>query len=217
MNVADHDVRRAFALYDWNSQVAGAALVDVGHFEVALRNVYDGQLSQHYPQWAVDSSSTLFTRLVGAPPTHPGQQRLNQGSLDRIAAARAGLGSSPGHGQVVAALDFGFWTTLTRRERTATFWTPMLAHTFPAHLSRGQVHQLVDNVRKFRNRLAHNEPMFSRRTGLGDRLRELDTLFSWIRPAAASWVGQRSTIPSLLTRCPVPGLVSSAALPPSSA
>jgi len=35
----------ALRLYQWNAQMAAAALVDVGHFEVALRNAYDGQLS----------------------------------------------------------------------------------------------------------------------------------------------------------------------------
>ncbi len=216
---AGNDPGRAFALYDWNSHVAGATLVDVGHLEVALRNVYDDQLSSRFPQWAIDPTTALFTRTAGHPSVHGGQQVLNQGSQNRLAAARAGLGQSPTHGQVVAALDFGFWSTMTRRERTATFWTPMLAHAFPSHLSRGRVHNVVDKLRKFRNRLAHNEPMFSSRTGLADRLRELDTLFSWIRPVAATWVRQRSAVPGLLAKCPVPGLVvvpATAATPPAS-
>jgi hypothetical protein len=42
----------------------------------------------------------------------------------------------------------------------------MLSRAYPASVSRGDVHRLVVNVNRFRNRLAHNEPVFSTKTGL---------------------------------------------------
>lgn len=199
---------RAFALYDWNAQVAAAALRDLGHFEVALRNAYDAELSAIFPDWAVDEQTRLFARTGGTPADVQSQHELNDSSLSKLDVAYGGLGASPSHGQVVAALDFGFWASLNRRERTATFWTPMLFRAFPKGSSRGDVHARVDNLRKFRNRLAHNEPVFSKRTGLAERMRDLDTVFSWLRPEVAAWVGQRSAVPELVARCPVAGLVT---------
>lgn len=46
----------------------------------------------------------------------------------------------------------------------------MLHGAFPKGTARAWVHDLVTRVVKFRNRLAHNEPVFSTRTGLEDRL-----------------------------------------------
>lgn len=154
---------------------------------------------------------TLLRLEVGPPKDRVGQRKLKDASRTKIDQARRGLGATPTHGEVLAELDFGFWTFLTRKERTATIWTPMLAAAFSPKTDRGHVHQLVDQVRKFRNRLAHNEPTFSNRTGLVNRLTELMNLFDYIHPTAANWVRDHSTTPSLIPTCPVPSLVPNTA------
>jgi hypothetical protein len=204
---ANGDPQLALGLYEWNTHLAAAALRDVGHFEVALRNAYDAQLSHHYPDWACDVTSNLFRLESGMAKDRASQRDLNRGSLDRLATARRGLGVNPSHGQVLAALDFGFWVQLTKHERTSTLWTPMLSFAYPGHVSRGQVHDLVDRIRKFRNRLAHNEPVFSNKTGLTKRLHEMATVFRHLRPEVAEWVETRSSVPQLFEACPVPGLM----------
>jgi len=210
LTAAGGDAGRALALYEWNSHMAAAALRDVGHFEVAMRNAYDAQLSARFPDWAADPSSGLFRLESGPAKDRVPQRQLNAGSVGKLSAARAGLGGRPSHGQVMAALDFGFWTQLSRRERTGTLWTPTLSRAYPAHVTRGQVHGLVDNVRKFRNRLAHNEPVFSNKTGLVKRMEETETLFRFLRTEAAEWVRQHSDVPRLIARCPVQGLMPTA-------
>lgn len=207
LTAAGGDADRAPALYEWNSHLAAAALRDVGHFEVAMRNAYDERLRRRFPDWAADPASGLFRREGGRPEDRGPQRALNAGSLDKLAAARAGLGGRPSHGQVVAALDFGFWSQLTRRERTSTLWTPMVSLAYPLDVTRGQAHSLVDNVRKFRNRLAHNEPVFSTKTGLVMRMAEVQTLFRYLRSEAAEWVSEHSDVLRLIARCPVPGLL----------
>ena len=198
---------KALALYRWNADVAAAALLEVGHFEVALRNAYDQHLSAVYPNWAADLSSALFARAIGSQAARAPQLTLNSGSLDKLAEAHRRINGPVTHGQAMAALDFGFWATLTRRERTATFWTPMLSRAFPTAITRGEVHDRADNLRKFRNRLAHNEPVFSTRTGLAARMQDLRTTFAWIRPEVAIWVQTRSRVPALAAACPIPGLL----------
>lgn len=62
--------------------MASAALRDVGHFEVAMRNAYDEHLSRRFPEWAAEPASGLFGREGGRPEDRGPQRSLNAGSLD---------------------------------------------------------------------------------------------------------------------------------------
>lgn len=109
--------------------------------------------------------------------------------------------------KVVAATTFGFWTKLTDKDRAPLFWNPMLHRAFVGHPSRPQVHELATRINKFRNRLAHNEPVFSSRTGLHDRLQDVDSLFELVSPTVAAAVRSASAVPAIIIACPVPGLL----------
>jgi len=199
----------ALRLYEWNSQTGAAALVDVGHFEVALRNAYDRQLSVRFPHWTIDSTSRLLNKPQGQPAAQLPQQRLNERSHRELEQAKRGIGARPSHGQVVASLSFGFWAQMTARPRTSTFWTPMVRHAYPSQV-RGQsrhIHDLVQNVVGFRNRLAHGERVFSTQTGLLARMDDLATLFRLVHPEAAAWAERHSTVTAMLARCPVPDVM----------
>ena len=41
------DLPRAFALYDWNTEVSGAFYEDIGRLEVVFRNTLDAALVSH--------------------------------------------------------------------------------------------------------------------------------------------------------------------------
>jgi hypothetical protein len=204
---ANNNLQTALALYLWSSQLATAAMSDTCHLEVGMRNGYDVHLTSAFPDWAIDAASALFRRTQGVPRAAAKQADLNNGSLRALADASRNLSGHPTHGQVVAGLSFGFWTKLTEKDRTPTFWTPLLRHAFPPGTNRADVHDLAVKVNRFRNRLAHNEPVFSTRTGLRDRLADVDELFTLLNPAAAQFVREHSTVPGLIAQCPVPGLV----------
>lgn len=112
----------------------------------------------------------------------------------------------------MASLTFGFWSSLTVGERTATIWNPMLNRALPKGTSRATVHDLVQRVVKFRNRLAHNEPVFSTRTGLDSRLAEVTTLFKLLDPVAYPFVVANSQLGDVLAACPIPGLTTATGL-----
>lgn len=202
----DHDL--ALETYLWNSRVAAAGIVDVGHLEVALRNAYNHELTRRFPDWAIDPHSPLFRLEQGVKRARAQQRRRNQTSLARIADAKRGLSSAPTHAEVVAALTFGLWSNLTVGERTPTLWNPVLHRAFPKGTRRARVHGLVARVVKFRNRLAHNEPVFSTRTGLEDRLVEVRELFELVAPDAYAYVAAHSTLDAAVSSCPIPGLTT---------
>ncbi|WP_036923132.1 hypothetical protein [Propionicicella superfundia] len=201
----DHDL--ALNLYRWNSRVAAAGLVCVGHLEVALRNAYDRELTVTFPDWTIDPTSPLFRQEQGIAKARARQRARNRTSLDRIADARRGLGANPTHGEVVAALAFGFWANLTLPERAPLIWNPLLHRAFPRGTRRAGVHDLVARVVKFRNRLAHNEPVFSTRTGLTDRIGDVRDLLRLIVPEAAPFIVADSDLDAVLGACPVPALI----------
>ncbi|HEY5852827.1 MAG TPA: hypothetical protein VIW24_01945 [Aldersonia sp.] len=212
LGVTGGDHGLAMEIYLWNSRVAAAGIVDVGHLEIAVRNAYDRELSRRFPDWATDPQSQLFRQEQGVQRARAQQRRRNQASLTRIADAKRGLNSAPTHAEVVASLTFGFWSNLTVGERTPTIWNPMLHRVFPRSTARARVHDLVARIVKFRNRLAHNEPVFSTRTGLEDRLAEVQELFELIDPDAYAYVAEHSTLGATILSCPIPGLTTATGL-----
>ena len=80
----------AMETYLWNSRVAAAGIVDVGHLEIAIRNAYDRELSRRYPEWAVDPQSALFQLEQGVQRARAQQHRRNQASLSRLSDAKRG-------------------------------------------------------------------------------------------------------------------------------
>ncbi len=70
LGVADGDHTLAMETYLWNSRVAAAGIVDVGHLEVALRNAYDRELTRRFPNWAIDPQAPVF-HLEQRRPTSP--------------------------------------------------------------------------------------------------------------------------------------------------
>lgn len=101
------DVDAALRMYARNAEIAAAFVYPLHHVEVALRNRLDRRLAEHY------GSTTWWT----AAPLSPAGQHM-------IAEAKSGGGTHAGRapvpGDIVAALNFGFWVSLlgSRYHRT---------------------------------------------------------------------------------------------------
>ncbi|HEY9310590.1 MAG TPA: hypothetical protein VIP82_22550 [Microbacterium sp.] len=196
---AENDQGRALRLYEWNASITAVLLHDAGHLEVLLRNRYDLALSAAFPGWTSPTDS-LWKIERGLEAARIKQRRTNQKSRTAIEMARRGTRT---HGHVVANLTFGFWCALTRAERESTIWTPVLSPIF-APRARGQIHDEVEKLNAFRNRLAHWEPVFSRTTGLVRQLQRVDSMFRLLDSDVAAWVGERSTALEMLHDAPEP-------------
>lgn len=177
-----------------------AASGDIGHFEVLIRNRYAAELDIAAADWTSPGSS-LWTKESGISNTREKQRKSNSSSRKalRMAAQRA---PAPTAGHVIANLTFGFWTALTRPEREATIWAPILSKVLPGR-PRGHLHDAMVKLNKFRNRLAHWEPVFSTTTGLSARLSQFDQIFREIDVDVAMWVGAHSAVPGLLADPPL--------------
>lgn len=193
------DSAAALRLYSWNSAIAAACLCDIGHFEVLIRNRYAVELDKA-GNWT-QPGCPLWSTEVGMPTTRQKQRKANKKSRQILQSAiQLAPANTPGH--VIANLTFGFWAALTRPERDATIWTPMLSNVVPGR-SRGHLHDAMNKLNNFRNRLAHWEPVFSTTTGLALRLSEFDQLFREIDPDVAYWVGSQSKVPDVIAESPL--------------
>lgn len=158
----------ALALYEWNTRLGAAFLHDLGHLEVGLRNAYDQVLwkatipgESHWTE-----TMTMLKLFPVALKNDPVQKRLvdaNEVPRDQIVRARRDATNSgkgtPVPGKVVAEVMFGFWTYLTSNAHEKNIWVPYLHSAYPPKTDRRKIHQTLCELREFRNRVAHHEPL----------------------------------------------------------
>lgn len=147
--------------YFWNIALCQDLYACLGALEVSLRNGIHHALTVRYGRddW-YDISGLLLTR------------ERNDVTMAKKEVADAAKPVTPG--RVMAALRFGFWTSILDRAygdspKGPRFWvspnSPDLAVAFPhapqAYQGyRGRIHTRFNRLRKLRNRVFHYEPIW---------------------------------------------------------
>jgi len=160
----------ALEIYEWNSKLGAAFLHDLGHLEVGIRNAYDVALSAAITagdsHWTdTGTISQLFPVVLTIDPITKVEKDSNELPRNKIAQARidaSKYGSPrPVPGKIIAEIMFGFWTYLTSNAHEKTIWVPYLNSTFPSGTDRRKIHSTMADLRIFRNRVAHYEPIMN--------------------------------------------------------
>ena len=101
------------------------------------------------------------------------------------------------NGDTVAALSFGFWTSLLEAHLEHSIWTRAIVKAFPNYssiegtpITRGAVYDVFNRIRLFRNRIAHHEPIFYRK--LNDDHALLVKASSWLSSDVTNWINVES-------------------------
>lgn len=193
--------RLALALYQWNTQVCGAFLVPQQFCEVAVRNGIAGAVERVYgPNWPW---STGFERSLPDPPFVPGRPSPFSPKKE-LQRARRGAATP---GQVVAEMKLAFWVDMFTSRHDGRIWRPHLRTEFP-HLptvltvpkSRNLMREQLDRMRRFRNRVAHHEPVFAR--DLAAEYARMRWLVASRSQQAAAWLDGIETVTTLLGNRP---------------
>ena len=150
--VGDDDLE-TLTRYVWNISLCEAFYPTLQNMEIGLRNGLNQSLTAHFgdPLWFQRTPSVLDGR---------GQRAITEAEQNLLRQQRP---VEPG--RVVAELNFGFWTSLfaTRYERV--FWNrPAIYRTaFPNLPTRQRTRSVLarrfNDVRLFRNRVFHHEPI----------------------------------------------------------
>jgi len=189
------DRHKAMELYCWNTNVSAAFFIMLQYCELSIRN------------GAVEAVESVF----GA------NWHLNRGFAYTLAVPKGGYrprddltscaAKLPTAGKVVAELKFAFWKHLFVKGQQARIWDAQLPAAFPGYnrcltvaQARVSLFNDIDEVRKFRNRIAHHEPIFPRNLNLDyERIRRI---IAWRRSGTASWLDGIEGVTVLLANRP---------------
>lgn len=184
---ASGDQALAERLYTYNVQLSAALYGPLHMQEVALRNMADQALEQRFgPAWHVDPA----VMAAGYP----------RDSVTKAIQSLQHDGKAGTRPQVVAELNFGFWSSLFGRQSHHLWQT--LRPIFQARgIQRGTIAQNLRELRLLRNRIAHYEPIIA--LPLAQRYADITTLTGWLSPSAAAWIAKYSTWPALYPAVPI--------------
>lgn len=173
---AGQDDALAKRLYTFNVELSAALYGPLHMLEVALRNVADRRLTAKRGADWMDDAGTL---------TVPYQQTCVIKAREQLTRDRkAGT-----HSQMVAELNFGFWSSLFGR-RSAHLWGDLRPIFQTGGLQRQTINLQLEDFRALRNRVAHYEPILA--LPLAQRYADITTLTGWLSPSAAAWINDTS-------------------------
>ncbi|WP_159470249.1 Abi family protein [Dyadobacter sp. 3J3] len=158
---------KAVKLYKANLKISQAFHPILGVFEVILRNRLNDILTSHFtdPDWIInqkagfmsDPSLTFTYKRTGKQKTNDFLRREINKAEKRLQKTRTPVTS----GKIIAEQTLGFWTDLfeVHNYRLLRGKPIQIFHSLPAGYGRKEVNEELDKVRRFRNRVYHNEPV----------------------------------------------------------
>ena len=145
-------------LYRINLRVAQAFYPVLNLFEIFFRNNVNYQVSAHFanPNW--------ITAERGGFMSHSSLTSSNfflKSSINKAERTILRKGRVVTSGKVIAEQSLGFWTSLFETHHYRLIGGVVI-HCFPNkpnYVNRNIINQKLNNIREFRNRVYHNEPI----------------------------------------------------------
>ncbi len=178
------DLDGALALYEYNLLVSESFYTVLQCLEVCLRNTLDECLSVTYgADWMTNSKAAF-----------------SFDAQNEILKSYQELGGNQNlpHGAIIAQLKFAFWVGLLGPRYDATLWRQSLHQGFKATTGkkRSDAHGRINAIRRFRNRVAHHEPIYHK--DLTILHAEILEAISWMCKDTMAWAKHHSRVLSLL-------------------
>lgn len=168
-NLAQDPLENVMAKYLWNCALSETLYQSLHWLEIALRNnVYSAAAQTLGTSW-----------LTNGQLLHPEQKQV-QDVIDRLRIEGKGTSLA----DITAALSFGFWTSLFRKDYEQKL-RPILPKIFPyvtpaSDRTRKNISDRLNTIRKFRNRIFHFEPITKYKPEV--RYGEIKQTLEWMAP-----------------------------------
>lgn len=185
----------AFRLYLWNCALCEAFYLPLHIAEISVRNAIHHRLSERLGEQWYDNGT--FKNILA------NRQDDDLASAVREERQRHGVLMSRHH--LVSSLSFGFWQHLLTNRFNRLLWPRGMAEAFPNlpnSMRRSDVHDRVEIIRKWRNRIAHHKAIFDE--GPTRRYQETVQLIRWVCHDVADWVTETSTVSEAVALRPLP-------------
>jgi hypothetical protein len=179
LEVAHQDLDKAIGLYEKNTRISEAFYTPLQCLEVCLRNSLNAQLANRFgDEWFRDPQVSLNNDST----------RMIFDAVEELKRDRRE--TSPG--KVIAELKFSFWVGLIGPQYDATIWRTCLYKAFlpGGGKPRKVVHSRLNALRRFRNRIAHHEPIFHKPIKV-THIEILETI-GWMCKHTAAWAEHHS-------------------------
>lgn len=176
----------AISLYERNGRIAEAFYRPLQALEVCLRNHMSRELRRMYAaNWPINNG----------PPFDPDTLQKIDAAVAELRRARRPITPDA----VLAELSFGFWVLLLSRRYDANLWRTTFAPAFREggrRMARQRVHNRMNEIRDFRNRVFHHEPIYH----LDPAQCHADIIqaIAWLCPETAVWAWEHSRVPYVL-------------------
>lgn len=175
---AQGDVVLAERLYSYNVQLSADFYASLHMLEVALRNRVDDALTRaHGVGWMQDTTVL--------------QDAYQQGCIAEAQRTLQRDGKAVTHSQLVAELNFGFWSSVFGRTSNH-LWRDLRPIFQTNGLKRAAVSQKLRDLRRLRNRIAHYEPILAQ--PIAGLHQDILNLTAWMSVDAAAWITSHSNI-----------------------
>lgn len=172
------DKQKAIQYYQLNTQISESLYPLLSNFEVVLRNAIHNSFKVHYKtdNWY---AQVTYRELDD-------QIRIAQG---KILASHNQVTTD----KLVAELTLGFWTSLLNKQYARDFWKPMM-HAFPLISNqlkhRDKIAFKLNQIRKFRNRIFHYEPICNNLAALSTNHSNILEVLNWVNIDIVTWTKQ---------------------------
>ena len=171
-------------IYNANTAISEALIGSIQIMEISVRNSIHRQIARTYGiDWYVGNKLNLDNdgnRLVNR--LYNRYQNIGRFNTPETLSQK-----------IVSELTLGFWTNLFKRQYEDPLWRKTLRFAFPhvgGPLTRGQVHQTLDKLRRLRNRISHHEQIL--KYDLNVYYNSIIDLVSWVSPVTAIWLSHHN-------------------------
>lgn len=156
------------AEYIWNAKLSENFFFILQNLEVGLRNAIYKAFTTHYPNENLFYlyETDIKNRYLSKKEFH------SRECWKMLCAVKYKLSKTSKNitdDDIVAELNFGFWTKLLLDKHYVNMWRKIFHEVFPNIKLDGNVDKLrvstalqLDNLRKYRNRIFHYEPIFNK-------------------------------------------------------
>ncbi len=198
---------KAVRLYKANLKIAQAFHPLLGIVEVAIRNRINTLLSAHFsdPDWIINQKSGFMSDAsLRYTYKKTGQTKTNNYLKKEIEKAQRRLtksGATITSGKIIAEQTLGFWTNLfeVHHYKLLSGQPIKIFKGLPTGYGRKEVLGDLNKIRRFRNRINHNEPIVFNGTitDLSETenvYKSLIELISWIDPKLINWINDLDSV-----------------------
>lgn len=204
---------RAVRLYKANLKTSQAFHPLLGVFEVIIRNRINDILSSHFsdPDWIIHQKSGFMSDpSLSFTYKRTGQQKTNDFLRREITKAEKRLQKAKTpitSGKIVAEQSLGFWTDLfeIHHYRLLKGKPIQIFNSLPIGHGRKEISIELDKIRRFRNRINHNEPICFNGNSIDftqslDVYNSLTNLLTWIDPKIINLLSDIDNVKNTINR-----------------